>query len=221
VKDAIKIVVDGSSVTHGAITTPNKPGIKAFKKEISSLFATDPGKAREAMLEFALLTGVRAHPGSHLYREGKKIPQLGLGSVVVTGDKQYFLCLQASCDSVRLTKTTAFLFIPLANSNETPEVVVPVVGRGGAVHCIGLSSPTTAYAESRSIRFRPAAASRSVIAAKVPRRRGLFFCAADGTHYKWVADLKQRRALRAAQKLGQSLGRLGFDEFEPFRQSND
>jgi hypothetical protein len=220
-KDAIKIVVEGSTVAHGSITTPNKPANKIFRKEISSLFAGDSGKAREAMLEFALLTGVRAHPGSHLYREGKKIPQLGLGSVVASGDKQYFLCLQASCDSVRLTKTTAFLFVPLTNSSEAPEVVVPVVGHRGVVRCIGLSSPTTAYAESRSIRFTPAAASRTVIAARVPGRRGLFFSAVDGTHYKWVADLKQRRALRAAQKLGQSLSRMGFDEFEPFRQSDD
>jgi hypothetical protein len=221
VKDAIKIVVDGGSAAHGTITTPNKPAFKAFKKEISSLFAADAGKAREAMLEFALLTGVRAHPGSHLYRDGKKIPQLGLGSVVATNDGHYFLCLQPSCDSVRLMKPTAFLFVPLENSNETPEVVVPVVGRWGAVHCIGLSSPAAAYAESRSIRFEPNATNHTVIAAKVPRRRGLFFSAVDGSQYKWVADLKQRRALRAAQKLGQSLGRLGFDEFEPFRQSND
>jgi hypothetical protein len=220
VNDAIKIVVDGCKATHGAITTPNKPALKTFNKEISSLFAADAEKAREAMLDFALLTGVRAHPGSHLYREGKKIPQLGLGSVVVTDDKHYLLCLQASCDSVRLKKATAFLFVPLVSSTETPEVVVPVVGRGGAVHCIGLASPATAYAESRSIRFEPAA-TRTVIAAKLPRRRGLFFSSVDGMHYKWVADLKQRRALRTAQKLGQSLGRLGFDEFEPFRQSDD
>jgi hypothetical protein len=221
VADAIKIVIDGSGATHGAITKPNKPTLKAFKKDISTLFADDAQKAREAMLEFALLTGVRAHPGSHLYRDGKKTPQLGLGSIVVAEDKQYFLCLQASCDSVRLTKPTSFLFMPLEVSIDTPEVVVPVIGARGAVHCIGLSAPATAYAESRSIRFKPAEVSRSVVAAKLPRRHGLFFSAVDGTHFKWVADLKQRRALRAAQRLGQSLGRLGFDEFEPFRQSGD
>ena len=85
----------------------------------------------------------------------------------------------------------------------------------------GLSAPARAYAQSRSIRFEPAAASHTVIAIKLPRRRGLFFSAVYGSHFKWVADLKQRRALRAAQKLGQSLGRLGFDEFEPFRQGGD
>lgn len=221
VKDVIKIVVDGNAAAHGTITAPNKPGIKVFKKEISSLFARESRAARAAMLEFALLTGVRAHPGSHLYKEGKKVPKLGLGSVIVTEDRHYFLCLQASCDSVRLMKPSAFLFIPLVDPGDIPEVVIPVVGQGGTVRCIGLSAPTTAYAESRSIRFEPEAASRTVVARKLSGRRGLFFTSVDGAHYKWIADLKQRRALRAAQKLGQSLGRLGFDEFEPFRQSND
>ncbi|HEY0469129.1 MAG TPA: hypothetical protein VGC79_33280, partial [Polyangiaceae bacterium] len=157
----------------------------------------------------------------HLYREGRKIPQLGLGTVVVANDKSYYLCLQASCDSVRLKKAAAFLFIPLSASSGVPEVVVPILGRGGVVRYIGLSVPETAYAESRSIRFEPSPITRTVTATKLNRRRGLFFSSVDGAAYKWVADLKQRRALRAAQKLGQSLGRLGFDEFEPFRQSDD
>jgi Response receiver domain len=221
VTDAIKIVVDGSAVAYPKVTTANKPALKAFRKDMSTLFTADVGKAKEAMLEFALLTGVRAHPGSHLYREGRKIPQLGLGSIVVSDDKRYFLCLQASCDSVRLKSATAFLFMPLAITDDAPELVVPTVGAHGIVHCIGLSAPARAYAQSRSIRFEPVAASHTVIAIKLPRRRGLFFSAVDGSHFKWVADLKQRRALRAAQKLGQSLGRLGFDEFEPFRQSDE
>ena len=221
VTDAIKIVVDGSVSAYPKVTTANKPALKAFRKDMSTLFTTDVEKAKEAMLEFALLTGVRAHPGSHLYREGKKIPQLGLGSVVVSDEKSYFLCLQASCDSVRLKSATAFLFMPLAITEEAPEVVVPTIGARGVVHCIGLSAPARAYAQSRSISFEPVEVSHTVIATKLARRRGLFFTAVDGSRFKWVADLKQRRALRAAQKLGQSLGRLGFDEFEPFRQGSD
>ncbi|MET3220189.1 hypothetical protein ABIE85_007123 [Bradyrhizobium diazoefficiens] len=221
VSDAIKIVVDGNDVAHATIVKANKPGLKVFRKGISSLFADEPAKARAAMLEFALLTGVRAHPGSHLYREGKKVPQLGLGSVVVTDNKQYLMCLQASCDSVRLEKHAAFLFVPLVPSDESPEVVIPVLGSRGAVQFVGLCTPAVAYAQSRSIQFEADETSHTVIAARLPKRRGLFFRSVDGTRYKWMADLKQRRALRTAQKVGQSLGRLGFDEFEPFRQVND
>jgi hypothetical protein len=221
VSDAIKIVVEGNHAAHATIVKANKPALKVFRKQISSLFAVEPAKARAAMLEFALLTGVRAHPGSHLYKEGKKLPQLGLGSVVVTDQKQYLMCLQASCDSVRLKKLAAFLFVPLVLSDESPEVVIPVLGSRGVVQFVGLSTPAIAYAQSRSIQFEPDETSHTVLAGRLPKRRGLFFRSVDGTKYKWVADLKQRRALRAAQRVGQSLGRLGFDEFEPFRQGND
>jgi hypothetical protein len=46
----------------------------------------------------------------------------------------------------------------------------------------------------------------------------LFFVSMDRQSYRWIADLKQRRALRTAQKLGQGMGRLGFDEFESYRR---
>ena len=41
-----------------------------------------------------------------------------------------------------------------------------------------------------------------------------------GNAYRWIADLKRQRALRTVQRLGQHMGRLGFDEFEPYRQIN-
>jgi len=118
-------------------------------------------------------------------------------------------------------KHAAFLFVPLVLSDDLPEVVIPVVGSRGAIQFVGLCTPAVAYAHSHSIWFEPDETSRTVVARRLPKRRGLFFRSVDSTTYKWVADLKQRRALRAAQKVGQSLGRLGFDEFEPFRQAND
>lgn len=221
VQDAVNLVVEGNQVAHRAISTANPPAAKVFRKEISSLFATDRAKARTAMLEFALLTGIRAHPGSYLYKKGKKVAQLGLGTVVVTQDKKYLLCLQASCDSVRLTVETPFLFMPLVITEDAPEVVVPIMSGKSKVACIGLSPPSTAYAQTRSISFVPDTTLRTVSAGRVRGKRGTFFQSADGERFEWIADLKQRRALRVAQKLGQSLGRLGFDEFEPFRQKDD
>ena len=86
---------------------------------------------------------------------------------------------------------------------------------------IGLSAPGTAYAELHSARFNPDVKTETVLARKLGRRQGLFFKSIGGETYRWIADLKQRRALRTAQKLGQAMGRLGFDEFEPFRQGDD
>jgi hypothetical protein len=221
VEDAIKLVTDGNVATYGKVAGGNKPGAKIFERGISSLFTKDLSTARSAMRQFAALTGVRAHPGSRLYKSGVKFPQLGLGTVVQSSKRIYYLCLQASCDSVRVKKGTAFLFIPLNRTDDEPDHVVPVMGRDGKVNCVGLSAPGTAYAESLSVRFDPDGKTQTVLAKKLKRRRGLFFTDASGETYRWVADLKQRRALRAAQKLGQSMGRLGFDEFEPFRQRDN
>jgi hypothetical protein len=173
------------------------------------------------MRQFAVLTGVRAHPGSHLYRSGAKLPELGLGTVIRNSKGAYYLCLQASCDSVRVKRKAAFLFVPLRITVDKPDHVVPALRKGGKVDFIGLSAPGTAYAELFSARFDPDAKTQTVLAKRLRRRRGLFFKSVSGETYRWIADLKQRRALRTAQKLGQSMGRLGFDEFEPFRQSDD
>lgn len=219
--DAIRLVTDGCTIGHAKIQTANKPSLKAFKRDLSSLFAKDIATAHAEMRKFAVLTGVRSHPGSYLYKSGKKFPQLGLGSVVRNKKGNYYLCLQASCDSVRVKKRAAFLFIPLNKSDDSPEHVVPVLGKSEKVEWIGLAAPETAYAESLSVPFDPDAKTETVLAKKVKGGRLYFFKAADGEQFRWIADLKQRRALRTALKLGQSMGRLGFDEFEPFRQKED
>jgi hypothetical protein len=221
VDDAIRLVTDGNDSAHGKIKGAQKPGIRTFAREMSSLFTKDLNAAHCAMHQFAVLTGVRAHPGSHVYKSGKKFPQLGLGTVIRSSKGAYYLCLQASCDSVRVKKGAAFLFARLNRTSNKPDHFVPVLSRHGEVEYVGLSVLRTAYAESLSVRFNPDAKAQTVLATRLKRRRGLFFTAASGDRYRWVADLKQRRALRTAQKLGQNMGRLGFDEFEPFRQSDD
>lgn len=221
VDDVTKLITDGNAVVHGTIAGGNKPGVKVFRREMSSLFTNDLEAARSAMRQFAVLTGVRAHPGSHQFKNGSRVPQLGLGTVIQNSKGNYYLCLQASCDSVRVKKRAAFLLIPLNRADDQPDHVVPVLKRDGKVNCVGLSTPPTAYAKSLSVLFDPDDTTQTVLARKLKRRRGLFFTDASGQTYRWLADLKARRALRTAQKLGQDLGRLGFDEFEPFRRSDD
>lgn len=221
IADAIKLITDGNGVAHANIAGDNKPSLKNFEREMSSLFTKDRSTARSAMLQFAVLTGVRAHPGSHPYRTGHKLPQLGLGTVVQDSGGAFYLCLQASCDSVRVKKGASFLFVPLNRTDDKPDHVVPLLGRGSKMDYAALCVPRTAYAVLQSVRFDPNGKTQTVLAGNLKRRRGLFFKDVDGETYRWVADLKQRRALRTAQKLGQNMARLGFDEFEPFRQGGD
>jgi hypothetical protein len=215
--DAIRMITDGYTIGYGRIQG-NKPAAKAFKNDMSSMFSKDINAARTEMRQFAVLTGVKSHPGSHLYKSGRKLPQLGLGSVVKNAKGRFYLCLQASCDSVRIKKKKPFLFVPLNRNDDAPEHVVPVIGRDGKVQWVGLVTPGTAYAQALSVSFDADKKTETVLAKKASGARLFSFKSSNGERYRWVADLKQRRALRTAQKLGQSMGRLGFDEFEPFRQ---
>ena len=216
--DVVKLIVDGCEDAHNDLAVPNKPGKARIKESVSSLFGSNPDNAQANMREFASLTAIRTHPDSYLFEAGDHWPVLGLGSVLKDQDERYWICLQASCDSVRLDVDTAFLFAPLHEENTKPELVIPVLDDAGEVDFLPLKLEKTAYAKTISVVFTPDENTRTVKATRIRRRKGLYFKSVKRRNYLWVADVKQRRALRIAQRLGQEMGRLGFDEFEPFRE---
>jgi hypothetical protein len=216
VDDAVKLITHGYIATYEGLTG-TKPSKKIFEEEITTLFSKDRKAAHAEMLQFAALTGVRSHPGSHLYKDRNSLPALGLGTIIQDPAGMYLLCLQASCDSVRVKSKSAFLFIPLNVVGSEPDHVVPIL-RGGKMDWVRLAISRRSYATAKSIDFLPSPTTQTVVAGRIGRRRGFYFSSADGVQYRWIASLKQRRALRSAQRIGQDMGRLGFDEFEPFRK---
>ncbi len=212
-----KIITDGLSSILKKQQFSNPPGKDAFKDNLSTLFSNGQETARSRMHEFAALTGVRAYPGSYPYHSGKLFPRLGLGTIIRDKNGNYLLCLQASCDSVRIKKVGNFLFVPLETGAVKPEHIVPIpYPRHAHNEHIGLSTSKASYQVVRSIKFSACQKTKTVNA---KRSRGRFhFRAKDGESYLWIADLKHERALRTVQRLGQNMGRLGFDEFEPYRR---
>ena len=197
---------------------PNPPKEKIFKENLTVLFSDNLKTARFCMDEFAALTGVRAYPGNHLYRSGQLSPKLGLGTIILDSDKTYLMCLQASCDSVRIDREKSFLFVPLATGGNEPEHIVPISANANKMRFIGLSALRKSYSEMRSIDFSASEETQTVEAMKIQNRRGFHFKDTEDNTYLWIADLKRRRASRTVQRLGQHMGRLGFDEFEPYRR---
>jgi len=216
VDDVIRLITDGCVMAHGTLAGA-KPRRGIFENGITTLFSSDRATALSEMFQFAAVTGTRAHPDSYLYKDPENVPALGLGTIIRHRSGSYLLCLQASCDSVRIRGKSGFLFIPMGLGEGKPDHVVPVV-RKGKTDWIGLAIARTSYAAAKSIIFSPSPKTGTVVAKRIARRRGFYFVATDGAEYKWIANLKQRRALRTAQRLGQDMGRLGFDEFEPFRK---
>lgn len=214
VENVIELVVDG----YDQAGFGEKPTRKKFSQFATSLFGSDVKAAKASMNKFAALTEIRRHPGDYAGKSDEHSPLLGLGSIVQDKNKKYWICLQASCDSVRLEKDRAFLFAPLTESGAKPEHVVPVQQTSGRIEYVALELENMAYANTMSVVFPPDPEIKAVKAIKIKGKHGVFFESVDEMWFLWIADLKHRRSLRIAQRLGQQMGRLGFDEFEPYRR---
>ncbi|WP_143483296.1 response regulator receiver domain [Pseudomonas congelans] len=213
------LVVQGKKFKPLSFSTEPKPSKKQIEDGVSSIFSSSFKASSIDMYEFACLTGVRAHPRSRVFNGDVSIlPSLRLGSILKKGEHEYWLCLQAACDSVRISTSTAFFFVPLEVETNKPQHVVPEFNAEGVANFTGLNLVSKAYTKSVSLVFEPVLCD-VVCRVSAQRLDEGSFCFTDvsGVSYFWIADLKQRRALRVSQQLGGQLSRIGFDEFEPFR----
>ena len=102
VDDVVRLVRDGVETVYNTIELPDKPGRPHFERTFTSFFAGNLSATREAMNVFAALAGTGSNPETHDVRSGTYTPSLALGSIVRETNGKYLLCLQASCDSVRV-----------------------------------------------------------------------------------------------------------------------
>ena len=218
VDHAISIIRDGASCALEEDRKPlNSPANEQFRKNLSTLFSDSRGVAHQLMHQFAALTCVQAYPGSHLYRSGQLFPKLGLGTIIQNQDKTCLMCLQANCDSVRIEGERSFLFVPLDEEERKPEYVVPILTKTGEFKFVGLATSRKSYCKAKAIIFS-ACPDAGTVNAKKTKAEDFQFKDTKNNSYSWIADLKHQLALRTVQRLGQQMGRLGVDEFEPYRR---
>ena len=229
----IKCIDDGNFKALSTSIFGDKSDHNKCQRNFTSLFScTDLQDTSVRMHRFASLTGVRNHPGKTPSSEW--VPILGLGTIIrrknstdQENKKEYFLCLQASCDSVRIEKSRNFIFVKLKKVEDTvatlsnpPEHVVPEYDDsiGKDVH-VGMSIPSKeSYRALKIIKFSSSPQTKVVKATIQSDCKLYTFTDSENIEYVWVADLKRRRALGVAQNLAKEMGRLGFDEFEPYRK---
>ncbi|MFN4062427.1 MAG: response regulator receiver domain [Paracoccus hibiscisoli] len=193
------------------------PPKDAFSKSFSTLFCDTVETASFSMRQFSFLTNSQSSELSMVHR--KALPKLGLGSVIFSdADGGYFLCLQATCDTVR--GAGLFFFVPLeVVDSDTPDIVVPHGRNGALINYVGLSVPPKCYTKSQSLDFGVINDAIGHIPICYDEQREIYHVPdANNTDYRWLANLKYKRALRIAQNMSQEISRIGFDEFEPFRK---
>lgn len=129
--------------------------------------------------------------------------RLSFGTIIqeVGGEKRYLLCLQPTCDCVRLKKASTFIFCLLkkAKGKNATHVVghTDLIYKPKVENCVTLS-------------FKPR--KGSVTAEKME-----FIDEPDGNRYQWLAQLKPKHAQRAAEQFARVLSRIGLTESEWLR----
>lgn len=134
---------------------------------------------------------------------------LTLGTIIreTGGDKRYLICLQPTCDCIRLDKESTFVFCLLEESTGDKAKATHIVkdGKGftdliykpKSENCLTLMfKPNKGFVTANKLEF-----------ADYPR----------GWSYKWIAQLKPKHAQRAAEQFARELSRVGLTESEWLR----
>jgi hypothetical protein len=183
--------------------------LKKIRKQAAHLFTNAADTANASADLFGMRMAVRT-----LYRRPRRVLRLG---TIVLHRKQFLICVQPRCDSVRLTpeEARAFLFLPLL-----------VADADKALHTLVVKNP-----ESEGlIRLQPqkkpfllqshaflGGTSRTVDARQVGGRWAFYNTSRH--RFLWVADLKPEFSQRVAVDLAAEIARVGLSESELVRLS--
>ena len=189
-------------------------GKSALKKRGTEVFTDNAAAAVRSKRNFAALLSLKTrYPGSP--------PRLTIGVILFTtnGDcRQYLLCLQPKCDSIRLEKTSGFPLIPLVtvqNGNKKEMSLRLVVATGnGQWEELGIT-PKPSQLVMRS--FKPGSNPPGEVLAIEQAPGKFYFEDIDGNRYWWTAEMKDEHALKVAGTVASALARPGPNEAEWIR----
>lgn len=172
---------------------------------------TDDSEIKKRNALFAILT----HHKSIFHPEGY-IPYLNFGCVLMAESneiKEYYLCIQQTCDCLRINTARPFIFLPLA---ENPKAFNFIAYNGDDNFIFLAAAHKTSHDIQRFI-FKPKAEERIVKSEK--RDNSYIFTDFSGKIFHWLFDLKESFALKMVNEYAQKLTRIGVDESEWIRRS--
>lgn len=200
-------------LTHGIVTAPGP--LKKDGKEFDLLSHGFSGGtadgSRELDRRLAAAMSLRQVPPA-TWR------QLSMGTIVVqAGSDQAatLLCVTPQCDSVRLTGTTRFVFLPLTDAkSNTPQIVVPTGDNQHRRMTVSLNP-----SQWRSVDFIPDSDRQCVLAHRNGTDQPFTFRDVGGREYRWVGELKPEYAQSIAQAIAERMYRIPLNKSEWLRRS--
>lgn len=211
----------GKSMSHDEVLAMLRDGIEAesvpLKKGgkeydlLSHGFSGGADNSRELDRRLAAAMSLRQVPPA-TWR------QLSMGTVVIqTGidEPATLLCVTPRCDSVRLTETTAFLFLPLTDAKpNTSQLVVPSGDDQYRRMTISLNP-----SQWCSVDFVPDSHRQRVLARRNGTDQPFTFTDIAGAEYRWLGELKGEIAQAIAQVIAERMSRMPLNRSEWLRRS--
>lgn len=188
----------------------SKTALKRIRRQAAQLFTNSAGNAETSSNVFAIRMALRT-----LYQRPTRLLQLG---TIVLHRSEFLVCVQPRCDSIRIDPGTArgFPFLPFepAVPGGRHDYVVEHPDGSGALR---LRLHTKPFA-LRTYDFEPD--ENGSVSARLVTGRWKF-SGRGNRSFEWVADLKPDFAHRVAVDLAAELARVGLDESELVRVSED
>jgi hypothetical protein len=172
-----------------------------LKKGLTEHIAPTVEAAKAADERFAMRMSLKL-----VYQRPERI--LSIGTIVVDEGGRYWLCIQPACDSLRIKGSRRFPFVPLTVA---PSRVDYVIDDGGATMYLHLSRKP---ADIDHWKFKADPGFRAVVAKGDPPG----FVSTGRRKFRWVGQLNEAHAHRAAQEVGAEQSRIGLAESDWLRR---
>jgi Response receiver domain len=202
--DALAVAVECDPYDDDAVRTLRKAhaefnGIN-LKKGLTERIAATPDAARSADERFAMRMSLKL-----VHERPERI--LSVGTIVADQEGRYWLCIQPACDSLRIKGARRFPFVPLTVVTSRVDYVID---DEGGVQYLRLSRKP---ADIKHWTFEADSALRAVVA-----KGGLpAFVTTSRRTFRWVGQLNEAHAQRAAQDIGAEQSRVGLAESDWLR----
>jgi len=226
-KGYIEFLMEAMQKQFPAIAVTNEAILKLYRgmKDTLPFFTPENYISVDSNERFSILTHHKSSYADSTYR-----PKLTLGTVVKGAkSKQYWLCIQQKCDSVRIpvNESRKFLFLPLD--------IVPINKSFHFLEYTGtefirLKADYNTH-KIKTIRFE-ATMNEMVYARKYGSNPSYLFKplyskghdrfnAKIDEMYQWVFDLKEAHAQKVANQFAAQLARVGLDDSEWMRRAGN
>ncbi len=197
-------------------------------KKLTELFAQDKKIGIEINRDFSRLTTLKREFYGTRKLPSNWIPRLTQGSIIReinengSLSKEFLLCIQPRCDSVRIKTPLNFPFLTMSSSNIAASIkqllfVKCPKERGSDPENIKLMLYPFPHRQ-KIVNFDPEASSGDYIEAVL--EKGIWVFKSEEAKYKWVADMKDFLAQKICDQLSERQGSIGLDEFEWLRRSS-